>query len=173
MAQVLTLISVAALISYLVWRYSDRLRDLSGTHILLQLHRAAPGANLVWHIRNTSPQPISVTKLIIHGPQGVTDVAARGLPAELAPGSHVVAFTDVDWSLLTARQIAIVDTADHEHTASHRQLAAIQARLRLLIDRGASTTSAHDFITGAADFAVGVVILGLGFFMLMWIIATG
>jgi hypothetical protein len=50
---------------------------------------------------------------------------------------------------------------------------AIQDQLRQLIDRRVFNTSARDFLTGAADLAFGVVILGLGFFMLMWVIATG
>ncbi len=33
--------------------------------------------------------------------------------------------------------------------------------------------SAHDFLRGAADLTFGALILGLGFFMLMWMIATG
>ena len=36
----------------------------------------------------------------------------------------------------------------------------------------ASTSSAQDFLHGAADLTFGIVILGLGFFMLMWVIAT-
>jgi len=173
MAQVLTLVSIAALAAYLVWRYSDHFFDRSGIRILLRLDREAPGAHLVWHIRNSGPQPIELTKLIIHGPQGVADLAARGLPTVLDPNSHIVAFTDVDWTLLAARRIAITDSSGHEHAASRRQLMAIQDRLRQLIDRRAYPASARDFITGAADLAFGVVILGLGFFMLMWVIATG
>ena len=33
--------------------------------------------------------------------------------------------------------------------------------------------SAHDFLHGSADLTFGAVILALGFFMLMWVIATG
>jgi hypothetical protein len=33
--------------------------------------------------------------------------------------------------------------------------------------------SAQDFLHGAADLTFGFLILGLGFFMLMWLIATG
>jgi hypothetical protein len=33
--------------------------------------------------------------------------------------------------------------------------------------------SAHEFLHGAADLTFGALILGLGFFMLMWVIATG
>jgi hypothetical protein len=173
MAQVLTLFSIVALAAYALWRFGDRLFDRSGIQIALRLDRAAPGAHLIWHIRNTGPQPITLTKLIIHGPQGLTDMAARGLPKVLTPTQSVVVFTDVDWSLLAARRIAVTDSSGHEHTASRRQLIVIQDRLRQLIDRRVYTASARDFITGAADLAFGVVILGLGFFMLMWVIATG
>jgi hypothetical protein len=33
--------------------------------------------------------------------------------------------------------------------------------------------SAHEFLHGAADLTFGLLILGLAFFMLMWVIATG
>lgn len=173
MAQVLTVLSIVGAAAFVFWRYGDRLFDRSGIVITLRLDRAAPGAHLIWHIRHNGAQPIALTKLIIHGSQGETDMAARGLPTVLAPTESVVVFTDVDWSLLAAKRIAVTDSAGHEHTASSRQLIAIQDRLRQLIDRRAYQTSARDFITGAADLAFGVVILGLGFFMLMWVIATG
>ena len=32
---------------------------------------------------------------------------------------------------------------------------------------------ANEFLRGAADLTFGALILGLGFFMLMWVIATG
>jgi hypothetical protein len=173
MAQVLTLLSIVGAAAYAFWRFGDRLFDRSGIAITLRLDRAAPGAHLIWHIRNTGPQPITLTSLVIHASHGLTDMAARGLPTVLEPTDAVVVFTDVDWSLLAAKRIAVTDSAGHEHTASRRQLIAIQDRLRQLIDRRADQTSARDFITGAADLAFGVVILGLGFFMLMWVIATG
>jgi hypothetical protein len=44
---------------------------------------------------------------------------------------------------------------------------------RQLFERGVYKASAQDFLHGAADLTFGVVILGLGFFMLMWVIATG
>jgi hypothetical protein len=40
-------------------------------------------------------------------------------------------------------------------------------------DRRAPQASAQDFLHGAADLTFGFLILGLGFFMLMWVIATG
>jgi len=80
MAQVLTLFSILAVAAYALWRYRDRLFDRSGIVITLRLDRAAPGAHLIWHIRHNGAQPITLTKLIIHGSQGETDMAARGLP---------------------------------------------------------------------------------------------
>jgi hypothetical protein len=37
----------------------------------------------------------------------------------------------------------------------------------------ARTVSAADWLSGTADLAFGAVILGLGLFMLLWMIATG
>lgn len=54
-----------------------------------------------------------------------------------------------------------------------RQLVIVQEHLHALIDRRAYTMPARDWLFGATDLAFGVVILGLGFFMLMWVIATG
>jgi hypothetical protein len=42
-----------------------------------------------------------------------------------------------------------------------------------LIERRDYAPSAKDWLSGATDMAFGVVILGLGFFMLLWVIATG
>jgi hypothetical protein len=39
-------------------------------------------------------------------------------------------------------------------------------------ERRVYKASAREFLHGAADLTVGIVILGLGFFMLMWVIAT-
>ena len=106
MAQVLTLLSILGVAAYALWRFGDRLFDGSSIAITLRLDRAAPGAHLIWHIRNGGAQPIALTKLIIHGSQGLTDMAARGLPTVLEPTDSVVVFTDVDWSLLAAKRIA-------------------------------------------------------------------
>jgi hypothetical protein len=60
------------------------------------------------------------------------------------------------------------------HAPTHRQLLAVQQRLRQAIDRRCAVPrSAHEFLSGAADLVFGVMILGLGVFMLMWVIATG
>jgi hypothetical protein len=173
MAQMLTVVAVLGIGVYLLWRFGSRLFDHGGIEITLRLDRSAPGAHLIWHIGNTGQHQITLDKLIVHTPQGVTDLLARGLPKAIPPQGHAVVATDVDWTLLAAKSIAVIDSAGHEHAASRRQLTEIQDRLRQLIDRRVYTASARDFLTGAADLAFGVVILGLGFFMLMWVIATG
>jgi len=173
MAQMLTVLAVVGIGVYLLHRFRSRLFDRCGIEITLRLDRSAPGAHLIWHIGNAGQQTITLNKLIVHTPQGVTDLLARGLPKAIAPQGHAVVATDVDWTLLAAKSIAVIDSAGHEHAASRRQLIEIQDRLRQLIDRRVYTASARDFLTGAADLAFGVVILGLGFFMLMWVIATG
>jgi hypothetical protein len=81
--------------------------------------------------------------------------------------------TDVDWTLLSARSIAVCDATGREHVVSRKQLHAIQEHLRTLIDRREYNVSARDWLFVGTDLAFGVVILGLGFFMLMWVIATG
>jgi hypothetical protein len=43
---------------------------------------------------------------------------------------------------------------------------------RQQFERRVYRASAQDFLHGAADLTFGIVILGLGFFMLMWVIAT-
>jgi hypothetical protein len=75
--------------------------------------------------------------------------------------------------VLSARSIAVADAAGHQYAASRGELASIQEHLRQHIDRRVYHTSAREFLFVSADLAFGVVILGLGFFMLMWVIATG
>jgi hypothetical protein len=173
MAQTVTVIAICALGGYLLWRYADRIFEPEGLRVTIRLDRPEPGAHLIWDILNTGPKPITLTKLIVRGRGRGADTVPLGLPRVLAPQDRITLPTDVDWSLLAARSIAAADSTGHEHLASKRQLTAIQDQLRRLIDRRVHTTSARDFIAGAADLAFGVVILGLGFFMLMWVIATG
>jgi hypothetical protein len=173
MAQVLTIVAVCALAGVLLWRYADRIFGQPGITVTLRLDRSGPGAHLIWDIVNTSDAPVTLTKLIVHGRNGAGDTVPLGLPKVLGPQDRILLPTDVDWTLLAARSIAVADARGREHHAAYGQLAAIQDQLRQLIDRRVHHTSARDFLSGAADLAFGVVILGLGFFMLMWVIATG
>jgi hypothetical protein len=173
MAQVLTVVAVCALAGYLLWRHAERLFERPGVKVSIRLDRSAPGAHLIWDILNTGTTPVTLTKLLVHGRSGAGDTVPLGLPRMLAPQDHIILPTDVDWSVLAARSIAVADTSGREHRAARGQLVAIQEQLRQLIDRRVSNTSARDFLSGAADLAFGVAILGLGFFMLMWVIATG
>jgi hypothetical protein len=173
MAQVLTAVAICALGGYLLWRKADPRFAPDGVRVNLRLDHPEPGAHLIWNIVNTSPHPVTITKLIVHGRGKAADTVPLGLPKVLAPQDRFTVPTDVDWSLLAARSIAVADSTGHEHHASRRQLLGIQERLRQLIDRRVDYTSAGDFLAGAADLAFGAVILGLGFFMLMWVIATG
>jgi hypothetical protein len=173
MAQVLTAVAVCALAGFLLWRYADQLFEHPGVKVTIRIDKSAPGAHLIWDIVNTGTGPVTLTKLIVHGRNGAGDTVPLGLPKVLAPQDRIILPTDVDWSLLAAKSIAVADSAGQEHHAARGQLVAIQDQLRQLIDRRVYNTSARDFLSGAADLAFGVVILGLGFFMLMWVIATG
>jgi hypothetical protein len=173
MAQIFTITTVLAVaIGYALWRYRRAVRERNAIRVTVHLDRDAPGAHLIWDITNASAVPVNLTKLIVHGRSGANSLMLE-MPHLLNPQDSLVLPTDVDWSLLAAKSIAVVDSGGREHPASHRQLASIQEHLRELIDRRAPTTSAREFLFGATDLAFGVVILGLGFFMLMWVIATG
>jgi hypothetical protein len=173
MAQIFTIITLLAVaVGYGIWRYRTHL-ERKTVRVTVRLDREAPGAHLIWDITNASDAPVTVTKLIVHGRNGAGNAVPLAMPRLLNPQDCVVLPTDVDWSLLAAKSIAVEDASGNEHHASHRQLANIQEHLRQLIDRRAYTPSAREFLFGATDLAFGVVILGLGFFMLMWVIATG
>jgi hypothetical protein len=176
MAQFLTIISVLGAAGFAAWWYRDllvhHLFHRGTIQVTIKLDREAPGAHIIWNVTNVGSTPITITKLIIHGSKGSRDLPLMK-PKVLGPSEGLLLPTDVDWSVLSARSIAVVDGTGHEHEASRRELALIQDHLRQHIDRRVTTGSARDFLVGAADFAMGVVILGLGFFMLMWVIATG
>ena len=139
MAQVFTVIAICALGGYLLWRYADRLFEPKGVQVSIRLDRPEPGAHLIWDILNTGDQPVTITKLIVHGRGDAVDTVPLGLPRALAKQDRIILPTDVDWTLLAARSIAVADSTGHEHHASRRQLAAIQDQLRRLVDRRVTT----------------------------------
>jgi hypothetical protein len=184
MAQVLTLVSIVAAVLALAWYVRARLFRVDPLDVSIHLDRSAPGAHLIWEITNTGIAPLSLTKLIIHSRDirkarhigstaDLDETVPLAAPKQLDCGDRILVPTDVDWSLLAARKIAVEDATGREHTASAQQLRAVQEQLREVIDRPVHASSARDWLYGAANLAFGVVILGLGFFMLMWVIATG
>jgi len=173
MAQSLTLLSILACLAGVAVLLIKRSKAREPLAVSIHLDRSGFGAHLIWEIANTSPAPLSLTKLVIHTRNGATAEVPLGMPHLLASSDSLTVPTDVDWNLLAARSIAVVDAEGHEHAVSRRRLAQIQDDLKRLIDRRAPTMSARDFLFGATDMAFGVLILGLGFFMLMWMIATG
>ena len=173
MTQILTIVTLLLLSVYAIWRYFGAGRRRDEVRVAIRLDREAPGAHLIWDITNVGDTPVTVTKLIVHGGNGKDKTVPLGLARVLEPQDSAVLPTDVDWSLLAAKSVAVADSSGREHQASRRELATIQEHLRELIDRRVDTPSAREFLFGATDLAFGVVILGLGFFMLMWVIATG
>jgi len=150
-----------------------RLLTSPPVRVNIRIDHAAPGSHLIWDIENTGESPVTLTKLIVHGKRGTADTVPLGLPHVLAPQDHLVLPTDVDWSLLKAKSVAAADVDGTEYKAPRGQLAEVCDRLRASIDRHESSLSARDFLLGASEMAFGVVILGLGVFMLLWAIATG
>jgi len=168
MADMLTLAAAGLVLAW--WLLRRRARQ-DPVRVTIRLDRSGPGAHLIWQIVNGGATPVTLTRLVVHAPGGGATLPL--LPETLETGDEVFIPIDADWSLLGARAIAVGDADDHEHPASRRQLAAIQEQLRRHIDRREYLPSARDWLFGAADLAFGVLILGLGFFMLMWMIATG
>ena len=168
-----TVAAVRARARSLFRKHTDRIFERPGIKVAVRLDRAAPGAQLIWNVINTGTEPVALAKFIVRGRTSSVDIVSSLLPATLAPQDRIIVPTDVDWTLLAARSIAVADAHGREHCAARRQLAGIQEQLRELIDRRVHASSAQDFLAGAADLAFGVAILGLGVFMLMWTIATG
>jgi hypothetical protein len=173
----LTIVSVVAALAITAWLFRLSFWPADTVAVRLRLDRSGPGSHLMWDIANLGVTPIAVTRLVIHsraarGPAAST-VVPLGIPQVLDTGEHALLPTDVDWTLLSARAIAVCDAEGREHLVSRTQLRQIQEQLTYLIDRRIYTPSARDWLYGATDMAFGVVILGLGFFMLMWVIATG
>jgi hypothetical protein len=166
-----TVFSVVVAVAALGWLIQTRLRR-DTVAVRLRLDRSTPGAHLMWEISNVGASPLTVTKLVIRTAKDV-DTVPLGLRQVLETQEHVLIPTDVDWTLLSAKSIAVGDADGVEHTVPGRQLSAIQQQLRMLIDRRDYNPSARDWLYGVTNLAFGVVILGLGFFMLMWVIATG
>ena len=132
--------------------------------------RSISSAHLIWDIvntgyQNTGYQPVTLTKLIVHAGNGANDdTLPLGLPETLCYHERIRVASDADWALLSARSIVAVDDAGIEYRAPDRQLDVVQDHLRQLIDRRVSGRgSPRDFLFG---------VLGLGFFMLMWVIGT-
>ncbi len=178
MAQVLTLVSLLSLSAVvLLWYRKHRVGPRDPIQVSIRLDRSAPGAHLICNLVNTSAVAVVLTRFAItprHVGEGRGETAADiPLPeaAILEPGAHAQLSLDVDWRLVSARSLAVRDLEDGDHPAPTNQLRLVQRQLHEVIDRRVS--SARDWLFGATNLAFGVMILGLGFFMLMWIIATG
>jgi hypothetical protein len=166
MAHLLTLLSDA-------WRVvRSRLQKQDSVATRLRLDRSGPGSHLVWDIANVGTDPITVTSLVVHSRTGPNTVRL-GMAQVLNSQEHTLLPTDVDWTLLSATSMAVCDAAGGEHPVPRKQLQLIQEQLGTLTEHRVYAATAKDWLNGATDLAVGMVILGLGFFMLMWVIATG
>jgi len=177
MAQALTLIFILAVVGIGAWFARNTWWRPETVAVKLRLDHTGPGAHLMWDICNLGQAPIAITKLIIRTRRKGTNPAAHTVdmhtPQVLQRQEHALLPTDVDWTLLSATSMAVSDADGREHLVSRTQLRAIREQLGGLIERRDYAPSAKDWLSGATDMAFGVVILGLGLFMLLWVIATG
>jgi hypothetical protein len=171
MAQVLTFVALIAAAAWL-WGVGRVLLRRERVRVSIRLDRSGPGAHLMWTIVNNGREPLTIVRLRLRGAHGSSATVELEHARTVEPDSQLVVPIEVDWNLLGARSIAAVDGNGVEYHPPHRQLVTVQEKLRQVIDRRAYRSSARDFLYGAADLAFGVFILGLGFFMLMWMIAT-
>jgi hypothetical protein len=180
MAQTLTFVSTFVVAATVLWWLRRRRMSHDDIAISVRLDRAVPGAHLIWDVQNTDFTPLTLSAFVIR-PRRLRDdgrgesIATVPLPAPetLGAGDRTRLSMDVDWRLFDARSVGVCDATGSEHLAPAVQLSAAQAELRELVGRSVHHTSAPDWLLGATNLAFGVVILGLGFFMLMWVLATG
>ncbi len=181
MAQTLTFVSTFAVAAGVLWWWLRRRRmSRDDVAISVRLDCALPGAHLIWDIENTHFSPVTLAAFVIRPRHPRDDrrgesIATVSLPAPetLEPGNRTRLSMDVDWRLFEARAVGVCDATGSEHLAPPAQLSAVQAELRELVGHSVYRASARDWLLGAANLAFGFVILGLGFFMLMWVLATG
>lgn len=171
MTQTLTSFSLFTRADALLWWLGDRLHRRASVRVSIRLDRTAPGAHLIWDIQNVGTDPITLTELVVRGRRATNRRPFARAPL-LAPGDEIRLPTDVDWTLLGLRSLHVVDSMGRRYSPPRAERRAVYDQLRELIDHRA-TTNARDFLFGAADLAFGMLLLALGFFMLMWVIATG
>lgn len=145
----------------------------SSVRVGLRVDHGVPGSHLIWDIENTGDAPVTLIKLVVRGGRGKETTMVLQRPHLLEPRDRFVLPTDVDWGLLSAESVAFVDSDGSEYRAPKQQFAEVRDQLRATIDRRSTSISARDFLFGIGEMAFGLAILGLGFFMLMWAIATG
>lgn len=74
--------------------------------------------------------------------------------------------------LTVASLLALLGWMGWRFASPARQQQPAIPRQEIEFERRVYKASAQDFLRGAADLTFGMVIFGLGFFMLMWVIAT-
>ena len=173
MAHTITFLAFAALAALACWFFSRFARTRDDVRISVRLDRPAPGAHLIWDVTNGGADPITLTRLVVYSPGGSAETAPATLPMALAPQSRLLMPVDVDWSMLSASAIAVVDERGDEHPVPQAQLRQIQQQLHTIIDRPGHVATARDWLFGAADLVFGATLLGLAVFLLMYVIATG
>jgi hypothetical protein len=135
MAQLLTLFTLAvlALGCWLLYRRFTRPCDLVVSVRLAHVPRST-ASHLIWTVANTTNAPVAVARLIVHETTGPGVVIATALPAAVPPQRALVFPSDVDWTVLTARSIGVIDEAGREHVLPRKAFSELKRQLHRLID---------------------------------------
>ena len=138
-----------------------------------RLDHQGPGAHVVWTVVNQGRAPRTLSQLVLQGPNDSATIIEIEPKLIVKSRDRVALATELDWNVLTARSISLIDSAGKRHPIRHRTLARVRSQLRQMLRGSPPAGSAHDWLYGTANLAFGVVILGLGLFMLLWVLYTG
>jgi hypothetical protein len=135
-------------------------------------HQGA-GAYVVWTIANNSRNPLSPINLHVRSRDRSIQTIAIVANGTVKPRSRITFASELDWSFLTADSIVVADAHGRHHRLRRRDLARLRRQLREMTHRPLNAGSAREWVHGTANLALGIALLGLGVFMLLWVIATG
>ena len=175
MTQARTLPSVVNAVAGTLARVRSAIAPASRLRVTGRLDHRGPGAHVVWTVANDGREPLTLTQLVVHDRHGSTAAVDIEPGVAVKPSQRVALATELDWSVLTARSIALIDIVGERHPLRHGELVRLRRQLHQMLQGSPprSTSSARDWLYGSANLAFGMVILGLGLFMLLWVIATG
>src|SRR6059036_1611276 len=109
MTQARTLRSVVNAVAGTLARVGSAIAPAGRLRVTGRLDHPGPGAHVVWTVANDGRGPLTLTQLVIHDRHGSTAAVDIEPGVAVRPHQRVTLATELDWSVLTARSIALVD----------------------------------------------------------------